>query len=229
MSEDAAAWVPLFPDDEIPHILSAILRCAKRLEKKHDTELENTLSDRLRDLLDRDAGLRQRPVELLREVPLYDRVLARERCMGRIDMGFLFSTGSKKPWPYFAIECKRLRVKFPSGLRSLAAEYVKGGRGREGKKRLEGDEQRGMMCFIDGRYAPGLKVGGMLGYVFDDRVDEAVSSVSAEISKEMKALNTKAPHCLVASTILAEDPFFYETVHLRDCGDITLYHLFVAV
>jgi len=124
------------------------------------TELENGLSDRLRDLLDRDSRLRARPVELFREVPLYDRRRARQKQLGRTDFMFIFSTGVKKPWPYFAIESKRLHVTFKSGWQSLVSAYVTGG--------------QGMMCFIKGRYASGLRSGGMLAYVFDGDVERHV-------------------------------------------------------
>ena len=61
---------------------------------------------------------------------------------------FLFSTGSRKPWPYFVIESKRLHVSFASGWQSLVPEYVAG--------------NQGMMCFINERYARDLESGGML-------------------------------------------------------------------
>jgi hypothetical protein len=103
MRQDAAEWVPLFPEEEVPFILAAVLRSGARLKKFHGAELENDLSDRLRDLLDRDSGLRVCPVELFREVPLYDRKRARQRQLGRSDLMFIYSTGIRKPWPYFVI------------------------------------------------------------------------------------------------------------------------------
>lgn len=230
MSDEAAAWAPLFPPAEVPHILTAILRCGKRLKKEHDTELENRLSDRFRDLLDRDRGLRQRPVELLREVPIYDRTKSRGSCLGRVDFGFLFSTGSRKPWPYFAVECKRLNVSFPSGFKSLAADYVKGGQKGEGTETEVGvDERRGMMCFVTGRYAAGLRAGGMVGFVFDAKVDDAWTAVSDQIFKHRGILVTIPPHRLVSSNILRGETRVGETVHSRDQLSLTLYHLFVSV
>jgi hypothetical protein len=155
MSHGATEWVPLFPEGEVKFILAAVLRSGARLTKLHGTEIENRLSDRLRDLLDRDSGLRARPIELFREVPLYDRKRARQKQLGRTDLMFLYSTGARKPWPYFVIESKRLHVTFQSGWRSLVSDYVTG--------------RQGMMCFIEERYARGLDGGGMLGYVFDIR------------------------------------------------------------
>src|SRR5581483_2996213 len=108
----AAEWIPLFPEEEVPFILAAVLRSGARLRKRRGTELENDLSDRLRDFLDRDSGLRGRPVELLREVPLYDRKRSRQKQLGRTDLMFIYSTGTTKPWPYFVIETKRLHVTF---------------------------------------------------------------------------------------------------------------------
>ena len=167
MRHDAAEWVPLFPEGEVPHILAAILRSGVRLKKLHAAELENGLSDRLRDLLDRDSGLRDRPIELFREVPLYDRKRMRQKQLGRSDLMFLYSTGTRKPWPYFVIESKRLHVTFPSGWRSLVSDYVTG--------------HQGMMCFLEERYARDLESGGMLGYVFDGDIEAARSSVAVSI------------------------------------------------
>jgi len=174
MRHDAAEWVPLFPEEEVPFILAAVLRSGVRLKKLHGAELENEVSDRLRDLLDRDSGLRARPVELFREVPLYDRKRARQKQLGRSDLMFLYSTGIEKPWPYFAIESKRLHVTFPSGWKSLVSDYVTG--------------HQGMMCFIEGRYAHGLESGGMLGYVFDGKLEDARSSVAACIGSNDRQL-----------------------------------------
>jgi hypothetical protein len=167
MSHNASSWIPLFPEEEVPFILAAVLRSGARLRKTHATELENDLSDRLRDILDRDSGFRGRPVELFREVPLYDRKRARRKQLGRTDLMFLYSTGARKPWPYFVIESKRLHVKFPAGWQSLVSEYVTG--------------DQGMMCFVKGRYSSGLVSGGMLGYVFDGEIEEARSSVRTSV------------------------------------------------
>jgi hypothetical protein len=129
MRHDAAEWVPLFP--EVPFILAAVLRSGARLKKVHAVELENDLGDRLRDLLDRDSGLRARPIELFREVPLYDRKRMRQKQLGRSDLMFLYSTGTRKPWPCFVIESKRLHVTFPSGWKSLVSDYVTGHPGND--------------------------------------------------------------------------------------------------
>ena len=48
MSTEASAWIPLFPDEEIPHILVAILRSLTGLQKNTPLELETEITKRLR-------------------------------------------------------------------------------------------------------------------------------------------------------------------------------------
>ena len=215
MRDDAAEWIPLFPEEEIPFILAAILRSGAGLKKRHDTELENDLNDRLRDELDRDSGLRDRPVEIFREVPLYDRQRARRKQLGRTDLMFLYSTGVNKPWPYFGVESKRLHVSLPAGWKSLISEYVTG--------------HQGMMCFIDQRYASGLASGGMLGYVFDGQIQKARAAVGASIAANHQQLKCSRPGPLAPSSVLAGESRISESAHALPQGAFTIYHLFLPV
>lgn len=208
-------WIgPLFPEEEIPHVLSSILRCGAVLRKQSDTELENSLSDRLRDLLDRDPEFRRRPIEHFREIPIYDRRAARRKPLGRGDIFFVFSTGANKPWPYFLAEAKRLHVTFPSGWNSLVSEYVSG--------------EQGMMCFVKGRYARGLVYGGMLGYVFDGRVDKARASVASAIEKSSDKLKCTNQKTLVVSNVVPGEKGISETVHALP-RRFTIFHQFLSV
>ena len=215
MTSDASQWVPLFPEEEVYYILAAVLRSGARLRKLKGTELENDLNDRLRDELDRDPGFRVRPVEIFREVPLYDRKRARQKQLGRTDLIFLYSTGAMKPWPYFVIEAKRLHVTFPAGWQSLISEYVTG--------------HQGMMCFIEGRYSVDLVSGGMLGYVFDGEVEKARSSIGASIEANHKQLRCCAVPRFGPSSVLKGDSRISESAHSRPRGPFTIYHLFLAV
>ena len=215
MSHDAAEWVPLFPEEEVPFILAAVLRSGVRLKKLHGAELENDLSDRLRDLLDRDSGLRVRPIELFREVPLYDRKRARQKQLGRSDLMFLYSTGIRKPWPYFVIESKRLHVTFPSGWKSLVSDYVTG--------------RQGMMCFIEERYARDLDSAGMLGYVFDGEIERARSSVAGSIESNNGQLQCSRKPRFGPSSVLKDDFRVSESSHSLSNRSFRIYHLFLAV
>jgi hypothetical protein len=215
MIHQASEWIPLFPEEEVPFILAAVLRSGARLRKLHSTELENDLSDRLRDLLDREPSLRDRPVEIFREVPLYDRRRSRQRQLGRTDLMFLYSTGVSKPWPYFVIETKRLHVAFASGWQSLVSEYVTG--------------HQGMMCFIEGRYSSGLASGGMLGYVFDGAVERARTAISASIEANHIRLRCGPAPRFLPSSLLTGRPRVSESQHSLPVGVLTIYHLFLPL
>lgn len=215
MIDEATEQVPPFPMDEIPFILGAVLRCSATLRKKHETEYENRISNRLRRLLIRDQDLRQRPVQLEREASIFGDDGDAEDPVGRLDFCFLCYTGTRKPWPYFAIEAKRLHVAFPSGWNSCVSEYVTG--------------SQGMMCFIEQRYSKGLPSGGMLGYVFDGDIEKARISVAASIEANHEKLKTAPPFKLVLSSVLPGDSRVSETIHALAHGDFIIYHLFVAV
>lgn len=215
LGDEATKWIPLFPTEEIPFILAAVLRCSVILRKKHATEHENKISNRLRKLLIRDIDLRKRPIELDRETLLYDDDSDEENPIGRPDFRFRYSTGTRKPWPYFAIEAKRLHVTFSSGWKSCVSEYITG--------------DQGMMCFVEQRYGRGLDSGGMLGYVFDGNVEAARTSVAASIEASREKLKTVRPFKLVLSSVLPGDSHVSETIHALAHGDFIIYHLFVAV
>lgn len=215
MSAGAEDWVaPVFPMNEVPYLLTALFRCGALLRKAHPMEKENDLSDRLRDLLDQDSVIRARPVEIFREVPLYDRRVARKKPLGRSDIIFLASTGTLKPWPYFVTEAKRLHVTFPSGWDALVAEYVTG--------------SQGMMCFIDERYARDLNCGSMLGYVFDGKTEKARAAVAACIEKHSDKLKRARSKESTVSSVVAGEDRIDETIHTLP-RTFTIYHQFIAV
>jgi len=214
VKREATQWAQFFPPDgEIPFILTAVLRCSSALRKKHATEHENKISNRLRKLLVQDVHLRRRPILVDREACVYDD--DQEEPIGRLDFRFLFTRETMYPWPYFAIEAKRLHVTFPSGWDSLVPEYVTG--------------HQGMMCFIEQRYAQGLASSGMLGYVFDGDIEKARTSVAASIEANREKLKTAPPFKLVPSSVLPGDSRVTETIHGLAHGDFIIYHLFVAV
>jgi hypothetical protein len=212
---EAAEYIALFPAEEIPFILAAVLRCSATLHKKHGTEHENRISDRLRRLMIQDEDLRDRSIQLDREAYVYDDDADEDTAVGQLDFRFLYSTGPCKPWPYFAIEAKRLHVAFPSGWDSCVLEYVTG--------------SQGMMCFIEQRYGQGLASGGMLGYVFDGEIERARISVAALIETNREKLKTAPPFKLVLSSVLPGDSRVSETIHALAHGSFVIYHLFVAV
>lgn len=216
MSQDAKAWVPLFPQEEVPFILAAVLRCCGSLRKKHDTEREDKLSHRLRWLIRRDAAFRQSGMVVDREVPVFNDDSDSEEPIGRIDFRFLGMRRQTDADWNFVIEAKRLHVTFKkTGWKPLASEYVTG--------------HQGMMCFIDQRYARGITEGAMLGYVFDGKIEKARDSVATTIAANPDKLKCAATFRLVPSQIVTGLSAISESSHALPHGLFTIYHLFVAV
>lgn len=216
MSEDAKAWVPLFPEEEVPFLLTTVLRCCVSLRKKHDTEREDKLSNRLRWLIRRDAVFRQSGMVVDREVPVFDDDSDSEEPIGRIDFRFLSAQRQKAADWHFVIEAKRLHVTFKkAGWQSLVSEYVTG--------------DQGIMCFVNQRYARCLTEGAMLGYVFDGKVDKARDSIAASIAAHPDKLKGAALFRLLPSKLVTGFSDVSESFHALPQGVFKISHLFVAV
>ena len=228
MTGNPEQWREPFPENEIPFILTAVLRCMADERKKSQDEHENAISIRLWKKLRLDQELRQRPVLPLPEVwEIYEN--SPESSVGRLDIGFIYSTGISHPWPIFAIEAKRLHVTFQSGWKSLVPEYV------TSKTRKTVEEEQGMMCFVSGRYSHGLDAGAMLGYVFDGNVRGARDSISKTINNHAAKLKLNVIGVLRNSQIVPNQSEILESLH-QSPGEttgrsksFTIYHLLVAV
>lgn len=211
MNGRASEWViPLFPEEEIPIILRAVMRSLKILRKTTASELETSLNKRLRKSLRRDSELRDSPIEVDGEKVLEDDDTDDE---GRLDISFTFSAGRRKPWPYFAIEAKRLHVTYKGRVYPQIQKYV--------------TDRQGMMCFVDGRYSKGLASAAMLGYVFDSDVAKARAAISSAIHLNRSKLKTLPPHGLAPCRYAIAE--VNETRHDFDGREFTLYHILSAV
>ena len=221
MSTAPRSWRKPFPAREIPFILEAVVRCMGNVRKTAPCEHENAITRRLYSRLFSDPGLRDRPVNPDLEV----WELKEENGTGtdgRLDLRFIFSTGARHPWPSFAIEAKRLHVTFPSGWSSLVSEYVTSNNGGDV------DQEQGMMCFISGRYSRGLRAGAMLGYVFDGKIDDARSSITAAINVRSSKLKLLRRGGIPDSSIMPGIGIS-ESRHRLDGRGFTVFHILVAV
>ena len=206
----AVSWIaPLFPDEEVPHILHGLQRCLTGLRKEHDKEHENPITKRLFKALRQDAQLRDRPVHADLEVYEDGGDTGIE---GRLDIRFLYFGHGRNPLPCLAIEAKRLHVAFPSGWKSLVSEYVTG--------------HQGMMCFITGRYSGQAQCGVMMGFVFDGQTAKARAAVSASIASNAVTLNSRLPGKLDSAPAFAG---VWQSLHSRGTHALTIYHLFQSV
>lgn len=115
---------------------------------------------------------------------------------------------------YFTLECKRLRVPTPSGIRHLADKYA--------------DE--GIQRFVDGRYSAGLPCGGMVGYVLDNNTQEAFASVRSQIEAKCASLKMLPRNGIrVPSAVLPDYEWSADTLHERADGEFAVHHVLVGV
>lgn len=115
---------------------------------------------------------------------------------------------------YFCLECKRLNVVNKGQTRAYAAEYV----------------LRGMIRFVTGQYSRAVRHGGMLGYVLDGRVDDAIANVSVNVQAQCGPLCMDQPGTMHPSSILTEEISARETVHRRshESVEFRIHHLFMG-
>ncbi len=161
-------WARSFPSNLVPAIVDLLLTAWADLKKPDRTSGEVAITGRLRECLRQNRDLRQLPFSIWPESP--ERSLTGVTDRGRIDLRFL--AGYQED-VYFGVECKRLNISTRNGRkRSGATEYV----------------MKGMLRFVDGRYSCGLCDGGMLSYVMDGKVDEAVKAVEKTMARKCDLL-----------------------------------------
>jgi hypothetical protein len=115
---------------------------------------------------------------------------------------------------FLTVECKRLRVTTDSGFKHLADKYV----------------DDGMQRFVDGQYASDLPCGGMLGYVMDNRLDDAFAKVQGEIDTRRSKLKMAAKGSFqTPSSTLPHYRWSADTFHQRADDKLCLHHLLVGV
>lgn len=206
--DNEKSWGELFPVNSIPNILGLVVDTWNNFKKPNANELENRINQRFTDKLriaKNEADLRC--FQIRSEVGTIGTD-------GRIDIVFI-PTGTHREEVYFAFECKRLRIPCEDKTKpdSNSSKYV----GKDG-----------MMCFITGKYSEGLNYGGMIAYVMDGKVNEAIIQVKNSMQKK------KIPLCVI------NDPFFMtspllnddkvkETSHKLGARDFTIYHVFLAI
>jgi|GEM_PF-551101 len=131
---------------------------------------------------------------------------------GRMDI--VFSPMYPRENIYFALECKRLNVRSTNGVRPYFAEYVR----------------FGMLRFIRGQYASAVRHGGMLAFVLNGDVANAITGVEGNIRTNFSDLGMNASDGFQVSTGRPGDDRLRETRHRRN-GQVlpfVIQHLFMA-
>lgn len=205
------AYGRLFPQQHIPVILRLLLQVGKNIRKKTATDLEDWITTRLHRRLIHEPSFRDGPLQ----IHLHPGIVSSHADPeintpeGQLDLQVSCGLGYEV---YFAIEAKRLRVSLPSRFFLGGREYVKDG----------------MMRFITGQYAPFMRAGAMLGYVYDGETENARTDIDRQVQKKAKGLKLKEPKRLAPSLILPDQPI-HETNHDLDRRPFTIFHLLLGV
>lgn len=210
MGNDAKDFRRLFPQGQIPIILASFFQAGSTLRKKTEKDREDWITRRLYARLIKIPIYRDGPLDVHMQPEIPDSDPDSDYPAGRIDILVSCGRGAEV---YFAIEAKRLRV------RSSKDTLISGS---------DGYVTDGMMRFVTGQYAPYMKAGAMLGYVFDGKINEARSSIDKTVQSKAAELKLKAPKKLTQSNIL-QDTQVDKTSHDLDRGSFIVYHIFLSV
>ena len=87
-----------------------------------------------------------------------------------------------------------------------------------------------MLRFIRGQYAAQIRHGGMLGYVLDGNVTQAIQNVSGVIRNRFQELGMELPGEMLPSSVRPDDSRLRETHHARRyiSGRFQIHHIFAA-
>ncbi len=210
MAGEVREFRVLFPQRHIPIILISILQAGKTLRKKSPNEIENRLTRRFCIKLNQIQIFRDGPLSIHPQQEILSSDPDKDTPGGYIDILVSCEFGSEV---YFAIEAKRLRVRSTSGKMDAGNDdYV----------------NNGMMRFVSGQYAPFMKTGAMLGYVYDGDTEKACSGVAGYISSKVKGLKLISPKQLTKASIVPDKPI-YETRHGLKKRTFFIYHIFLSV
>lgn len=198
-----------FIDSKLPEILSVILTSWAEMPSPASNETEDNITVALCRRLRQNRNARELPFQIHTQLVELDPMAGES--LGRLDIAFIPPVTREDM--YFCLESKRLNVIKDGELRAYASEYVR----------------FGMMRFVTGQYSKTVRHGGMIGYVLDGRVPEAMSNVEANIRDRHKELCMSPPGAFQASAVLA-DSRARETHHQRahETGLFRIHHLFVA-
>ncbi|HVX09571.1 MAG TPA: hypothetical protein VHC22_00075 [Pirellulales bacterium] len=202
-------WVD-FIETQVPAILALVIETWEAMPPPAGNELEDAVSECLCRALRRSRNGCDLPFRIDNQLVELDPAAGQDQ--GRMDI--VFSPMYPREDIYFALECKRLNVRGPDGVRPYFAEYVR----------------FGMLRFVRGQYASAVRHGGMLAFVLDGDVAAAVTGVEGNIRANLTNLGMNAADGFQNSTGRPRDNRVRETHHRRNgqTRPFVIQHLFMA-
>jgi hypothetical protein len=201
----------LFPEGFAAEVMRLILDTWRDFSLHRQVRLEPRITAVFRDALIAAYVAADRSWFIALEDPVTDPTFGTE--LGRNDLRF-YPPKHRGQTIFLTVECKRLHVRTESGFKHLADKYV----------------EQGVQRFVDGTYSSGLPCGGMLGYVMDDRLDDAFAKVQGEIRARSSKLKTTGTGFLkIPSSTLPSYRWSADTFHKRADGGMCIHHILVGV
>jgi hypothetical protein len=206
------AWLGLL-EELLPEVLQLVVDTWHGIPGPLVSDKEDKTTEALCSALRKNRTLRELP--FLVDTQWVELNPEPGQKQGRLDITFRPTgvAGSPNEEIYFCLECKRLN-------------FLKG------KKKVPGGSQYvkdGMLRFVNKQYAKAVKHGGMLGYVLDGNVPQAIKNVESNIRKQCVTLYMDSPGILHMSSILTQVSTARESFHQRKGEEITfrVHHLFL--
>lgn len=206
---NAKGFEDFFPENLIPKIIQLVLDCWAKIATPLPSDREEKITRRLCAKI-RNEKRHTEDLPFRADVESSEMTPDTGEEIGRVDLRF--SHGYNED-VYFAFECKRLRYPDKQGgVIPNTGEYT---------------GTNGMMRFISGKYAKGLRAGGMLGYVMDGNLQNAVNDIEKQIKKKAPVLKIKGG--LSASSLFPSKKNARETQHNLTGRDFEIHHVFLTL
>ena len=203
-------WADLI-DSLVPDILHLVIASWRHMPPPAPDDREDDITTALCRTLRQNRTARSLPFQINTQHVELDPMPGED--VGRLDIVFV-PTIPREDY-YFCLEAKRLNVVKDRQRRAYASEYV----------------LFGMMRFVTGKYSQTVRHGGMIGYVLDGNVSDAISNVAANIQQNQEKLCMEPPGAFQPSAILTQESGARETDHQRsqETRKFRIHHLFVPV
>jgi hypothetical protein len=198
----------LFPADLVPEVIDLVLDSWTTFRPPAPADLEVPITHRFCAHLRRHRDRSRLPFNIVSESD--ELAVCTGEQLGRIDLRLVHGYRDEV---YFAFECKRLNTVIKGKRSSLAGDYV----------------DKGMMRFIVGTYGKGLDKGGMVGYVMDGKLDDAILAVKHAIDKRRAKLWMAGADSLETSSLMPKEKRVKESKHPQGGSMFVIHHIFLPV
>ncbi|MGD1156869.1 MAG: hypothetical protein ABSA41_13690 [Terriglobia bacterium] len=202
-------WADLI-DPMVPEILTLVIASWQEMPSPAPDEKEDNITIALCRTLTQDRTARGLMFQIRTQVVELDPMPGED--LGRLDIAFIPLVPREDI--YFCLESKRLNVVKNGKLRTYASEYVR----------------LGMLRFVTGQYSRMVRHGGMIGYVLDGNISDAMTNVETNIRQRHEELCMTPPGAFQPSAVLMGDTRARETHHHRANETILfrIHHMFMA-